>query len=345
MNFLRSMDRLWRRVRGRPAEDHEQQLMRLYWNRAELKKELSALQEQRQALQTKVDAHQGAVRRASEQLDELAAYLGRPEVGMQGLAYFQLRALWTTCAKKLARFAADLRDQQEERERTVHVTECQGNRDAQVAALHERLLNAQSIADSLDARLKLLDRKIGSLKWIWHYWQRREVRAEAAQVRAQWEIAATNVTDLADEHATLAAAPLTEFPGLSVDGKRVVNTAAIAYSEWLISCLPQRALAPVARNAISVQIFDANLGTAQECVRYMELTRVALARLSEADNLPALKDTIERIRARATYRSGIDTVPLTESLGDVRAATEGGQAAKINVLLDDYWSLAQVLLR
>jgi hypothetical protein len=347
MNLTSSIGRLWRRVLGRPLDDHEQQLMRLYWNRAELKKELSALQDERQSLQTKVESHQMAVRRASEQVEELAAYLGRPEVGIQGLLYFQLRALWLGCARKLAQFVTELRGQQEERERRRHQTECEENRAAQVGELHERLLNAQSIADSLDARLKLLARKLAALKWIWNYWRRRELQAELAQVRAQWEIAATNVTDLADERTAVASAPLVEFPGLTVEGRRIVNTAAIAFAEWLIVSLPSRGLAPLARHAISVQIFDASLGTVQECTRYMELTRAALSQLNVEKSLIALKEPIERIRARAIYRSAQDTVPLTESLGDLQGISNpdsGASPIKISVLIDDYWSIAQVLI-
>jgi hypothetical protein len=213
--------------------------------------------------------------------------------------------------------------------------------------LHERLLNAQSIADSLDARLKLLARKLAALKWIWNYWRRRELQAELAQVRAQWEIAATNVTDLADERTAVASAPLVEFPGLTVEGRRIVNTAAIAFAEWLIVSLPSRGLAPLARHAISVQIFDASLGTVQECTRYMELTRAALSQLNVEKSLIALKEPIERIRARAIYRSAQDTVPLTESLGDLQGISNpdsGASPIKISVLIDDYWSIAQVLI-
>jgi hypothetical protein len=240
-----------------------------------------------------------------------------------------------------------LRAQQEERERRRHQAEGEENRAVQVAELQERLLNAQSIADSLEARLKLLARKLAALKWIWNYWRRRELQVEVAQVRAQWEIAATNVTDLSDERTAIESVALPEFPGLSVDGRRIINTAAIAYGEWLIVSLPNRALAPLARHAISVQIFDCTLGTAEECARNMELTRVALTQLSADKSLLELKEPIGRIRAKAVYRSGLDTVPLVESLGEISLAPHQGtadQPAKISILIDDYWSIAQVLI-
>jgi hypothetical protein len=316
--------RYWRQLRGQSVDEHEQQLMRLYWNRAELKKELSDLQEERLGLLSKLESHQTAVHRATEQVEELAAYLGRPEVGVQGLLYFQLRSLWLAYSRKLAQFVTELRTQQEERERRRHQSECEANRAAQLAELDERLLNAQSIADSLDARQKLLRKKLTALKWIWNYWRRRDLQAEVAQGRAQWEVAATNVTDLSDERAAIAGAALEDFPGLSVEGRRIVNTAAIAYAEWLIANLPHRKLAPLARHAISVQIFDATLGTAQECLRNMELVRVALKEQDEIDSrLVTLKEPTERVRARAAYRSAQDAVPLVESLGSLQIEANG----------------------
>ncbi len=348
MNLVHSLSRYWRRLRGQPIDEHEQQLMRLYWNRAELKKELSDLQEEKQGLLTKLESHQTAVRRASEQVEELAAYLGRPEVGIHGLLYFQLRSLWLAYSRKLALFVSELRAQQEERERRRHQAECEASRAAQVAEMEGRLLNAQSIADSLAARLDLLRKKLSALKWIWNYWRRRDLQSEVAQVRAQWEVAATNVTDLSDERSAVAGAALEEFPGLSVEGRRIINTAAIAYAEWLVGSLPQRKVAPLARHAISVQIFDATLGTAQECLRNMELVRVALKDQDEIDKrLVTLREPTERVRSRAAYRGPQDTVPLAESLGSLQIEP-GGQneplPSKINVLIDDYWSITQVLL-
>jgi len=354
MNLGQTIARTWRRLRGQPEDPHQEQLLRLYWNRAELKKELSLLQDERHGILGKLDAQQAAIRRSTEQLEELAAYLGRPEIGTQALLYFQLRALWLACNRKLSQLASDLRQQQEERERRKHALECAAQRAAQVAQIEERLLNAQSIADSLAARRKLLSTKLAATKGFWKFRARRDLQAQVAQVQAQWEIAATNATDLSDERAAVAGAALEEYAGLSLEGKRIVNTAIIAYAEWLIVDLPNRTLAPLARQAISAQIYDANLGTVQQCERLMAPTKIALAALADTGrSLLTLKEFIDRVRARAVYRGDRDTVPLANSLGEVPlsattpavAGRPEEPAAKANVLVDDYWSIAQVLLQ
>lgn len=342
MSLGESIARLWRRLRGQQQDPHQEQLLKLYWNRAELKKELLDLQEERHGLLSKLETQQGAMRRSTEQLEELAAYLGRPEIGSQALLYFQLRALWQACRGKLAQLASELRTQQEERERKRHAAETAARRASQVGEIAERLFGVQSVADSLDARLKLLSHKLAATKGFWRFRARRSLQSEIAEVRAQWEVAATNVTDLSDERDAVANAPLAEYSGLSYEGKRIVNTALIAYAEWLINNLPDKGLAALSRQAISVQIYDANLCAPAECPRLMEMTKTALLALADPNrSLATLKEPTEKVRARAQYRSNLDTVPLADSLG----TAENSQSGKLNVLADDYWSIAQVLLQ
>jgi len=101
---------------SRPTVD-EERLLQLFWNRAELKKELNRLQVEHHALLEEIKKQESAVIRADERLEQLQKYLGDPEIAMHALAYYQLRALWHMCAEKLARFAQQLFKQQQERER------------------------------------------------------------------------------------------------------------------------------------------------------------------------------------------------------------------------------------
>src|SRR5688500_18249582 len=77
----------------RPPADDER-LLQLYWNRAELKKELSRLQDERHKLLEQLKNHEATFVRHSEQLLHLEEFLGNPETGAHALVYFQLRSLW-----------------------------------------------------------------------------------------------------------------------------------------------------------------------------------------------------------------------------------------------------------
>src|SRR5690606_26261446 len=97
-----------------PAED--ERLLQLYWNRAELKKELSRLQDERHKLLEQLRNHEATFIRHNEQLLQLEEFLGNPETGAHALVYFQLRSLWRATSAKVARFAQQLQQQQADRE-------------------------------------------------------------------------------------------------------------------------------------------------------------------------------------------------------------------------------------
>jgi hypothetical protein len=358
-----SLARQWARLRrfwsGQPQPEHEQQLIQLYWNRAELKKELTNQQEQRHALSEKLRVQEAATRRAGEVQEQLHAYLGNPETGANALVYFQLRALWKLGSEQLAKFAAELRRQQEERERKRHQEESESRRSADLAVANERLLNAQSVAVTLQSRIQLLTSRRAELgRWwllgLWNYSRRRELAKEISHLQVQWKTANAQVADLTDERTQIAASPLPEFPGLSVEGRRMVNSAALAYAEFQIALLPNRGLAPLAKDAINVQVFDIKFGSREECARLMALTKAGLQALGAgAQDLSMLKDLTDRLRARVQYRGAGDTVPTAESIPGpatatmTNAATEAldRKSSALNVLVDDYWGVGSTLTR
>ena len=83
---------------GSTAAATDERLLQLYWNRAELKKELSRLQEQCRRQLEILKREEGETQRVRDHLDQLEEYLGVPDAAPHALLYFQLRALWKLCA-------------------------------------------------------------------------------------------------------------------------------------------------------------------------------------------------------------------------------------------------------
>ncbi len=75
------------------------------------------------------------------------------------------------------------------------------------------------------------------MRGFWNYFRRRRLAEEIEAERAQWDQAVTLVTDLSDDRTNLEETPPPEFAGISVDGRRVVNTAVIAYAQQLVAAL------------------------------------------------------------------------------------------------------------
>ncbi len=333
-----------------PPDD--ERLLQLYWNRAELKKELTRLQDERHKLLEQLRKHEATFVRHSEQLVQLEEFLGNPETGPHALVYFQLRSLWRATSAKVARFAQQLGQQQADRERRRQQLEFDRVRRQQLAELDQRIESTRARAETLDAELKLQEAQLEQMRGFWNYARRRRLSEAIASGRAEWDLAMTEVTDLSDDRAALETKEPPPFERLSSDGRRVVNTAVIAYAQQLVSVLSSGGLAVLAKETTTKRVFDIQYGTREECSRLIMLLREALAVVkNEKDDLSGLKERTEALRAVVSYRSDADTVPLTDSIGTMPmppvlvSGLEAGNKAGVNVLVDDYWDLYQALLQ
>lgn len=334
----------------RPVED--ERLLQLYWNRAELKKELTRLQDERHRLLEQIRNHEATFARNREQLQTLEEFLGNPDSGPHALVYFQLRSLWRATSAKVARFAQQLQQQQADREQRRQQLEFDRTRRQELADYDRRITDARARAATLEAQLKLEQAKLESMRGFWNYANRRRLSEEIERERAEWDAAVMQVTDLSDDRTALDSKAPPDFPGICIDGRRIVNTAVIAYAQQLVVALSTGGLAVLAKETTTKRVFDMKYGTREECVRLMGSLREALAVIkNEKDDLSGLKERTDALRAVATYRSDADTIPLTDSIGTLPmpatpvSGLEAGNRAGVNVLVDDYWDLYQALLQ
>ena len=70
---------LLKRLAGRRPSAEDERLVALFRNRAELKKELASIDDQRHRLLDRLKLQEGATMRVEEHLATLEAWLGRPE--------------------------------------------------------------------------------------------------------------------------------------------------------------------------------------------------------------------------------------------------------------------------
>lgn len=339
------------RLAGAPRQEEDERLLQLYWNRAELKKEFLRLQESNYTLLEKLRKQEGAEQRLKQQQEQLEEFLGNPDVGPQALVFYQLRALWRLGHKRIMRFAEQLRRQQEERERHQQLIEFDQDRRRRLADIEKRLLDAQSYADSLEARVRLIQDKHAAMRGFWNYFRRRRLLADLAPLQLQWQAAVKDVMEVSEEQAGMEALPNPAFSGLSLEGKRLVNTAVIAYAQQLVKIMSAGGLAFLAKEATLKRVEDVHYGAREDCVRLMAQLKTALNFMAgEEWDLQALKLGTDDVRAQAQYRNDHDTVPLTDSIrtlpvSDTQSArmqSMGRDGA--NVLLDDYWDMYKALI-
>jgi len=342
-----------RRLVGRQTSPEEQErLLELYRNRAELKKEFSRLQDENYSLQQQLKQCDHSQIQTQQRLTQLEEFLGKPENGLPTLVFYQLRALWHQACRRLQELNSELSAQQQDRERRLQVMEFDQHRQRALAEIDKALLDAQSLADAVDARVQMMQRRLDELRWFWYYRRRHALQTEMQAVQREQQDAHRELADLQDQRASLVAAVCPEFPGLTVDGKRLVNTATLAYAQQLLERLGKVGLAPLCKAAAMRSVLEASYGATAECQFWLDRINTIAQQLQTAPrDITHLKQNTLRLRNNAFYRTDHDTVPVPESIGLVTVSKiETGSEPheviqeEVNALLDDYWNLYDVLL-
>ncbi|HTY49053.1 MAG TPA: hypothetical protein VMB48_05115 [Steroidobacteraceae bacterium] len=334
-----------------PEDDHR--VLYLFKNRAELKKAYAELQEEVYRLKDRIKQQEGATARVQEMLAALEARLGVAETAYPALVFYQLRALWQRGRELLEQFTGELAATQEERQRRALLAAFNRRqfveRQAAQAAVREattRLQMAQEFVTELQTQRAKLTR-------FWHYFRRRDLdrRVHGAAAVLRETGAAQAAAQAALREAEAQNAP--EFPGLSVEARRAINLAAIAYAEVLCLRLADTPLVPLARAAVGRREPAGEYGPRPACEALITLIAAARGSLESKRNLAAdVKARSAQLRRKARYRSEAEASPTPESVaigagdelaGRALATVAAGRVP--NVLGEDAWDLHRVLLR
>jgi len=335
MRVADELRRVTRRLAGHGASAEDERLVELFRNRAELKKELQALDEERQRLLDRLKLQEGATMRVEEQLAALEQYLGRPDEGYKCLAYFQLRAVWRGATRRLEQFAEELARQQKDRERKQQLTVFERAKRERLADIDRELAEARMLADQLQAEQRLDEQQLAGLHGFWNHFRRRRVRETIEARRFRIDAAVTQLTDLGDRQHEIESEPPPLFEGLSVDGRRAVNLAVIAYAEALHDRIAAAGLADLVRQSTLRRVYETVYGGREECLALLQRAGRLVVELDHMqDDLVDIKARTDRMRATATYRTDGDTIPHHETLQSAAP-----------VLLEEYWDVYKVLLR
>lgn len=341
MNLIERRSMLWRSVLASNEPVDDDRLLKLFWNRAELKKELQVLDDEMHNLRNRIKQQEGANTRLQEQLEELEVLLGNPERGPDALVHFGLRNLWRECRTQLERFAGELRKQRQDHERKRQLAQFQQDRDERLQLADERVREVEAVVRAERARLEEGRQRLDALRAFWHYFRRRELGAELGAQRERLAAAERQLEDMQESRRTIEKEPLPEFAGLSIPGRRSVNVAVIAYAQLLCLQLASAGLASQARLATHRRVEDSHFGSRADCLARLDEIAAAIAMVRAQNGVaPEIRTLTERLRSKATWRSDEEVTPVAASL------PPAGQGSAVpNVLIDDYWDLHKVLVR
>lgn len=336
---------------SKAAPEHDDKLVQLFKNRADLKKAHGALQDEIHQLRDRLKQQEGATSRVQEQLEALEMRLGDPESGFDSLVFFQLRALWRACHSQLGQFISELARQQEERERLAHVAAFTKDKAARLAQAEIRVRELDPMVDEARSTLMALEAQYRSLRGFWNYFRRRKVAETVAAQRSRTDLWLREQTDFERARDAVKDEQVPQFPGLGIDGRRAINIATIAYAQSMCARLGVSGLTLLIKGAIDGRVAEADYGSREEIGALMgRIAQATAAVLKQREWAPEIKIRADRMRQQSEYRGDSDTVPLSEST--LIAASlpalpnqPPSSVPEINVLADDYWEIYRVLLR
>jgi hypothetical protein len=332
-------------------EDHDR-VMALFRNRAELKKAHGELQEEIYRLKDRIKQQEGATARVQEMLSALEQRLGAQDSGYPALVFYQLRGLWQLGRELIEQFVADLARQLEDRERRAHFAENNRKLFAKRQGVESQLRAAETGAADAGANLASLQAQLAELTRFWHYFKKRSLAHQVESAKSLVSGAEVTLTEARAAFEAVEKEGSPEFPGLSLDARRAINVASIAYAEVLCLRLVKTKLVALAREATARREVADDYGSRAECESLMAEIARARALIQARTNIAQeVKTRSERLKQIARYRGANDSSPTPESIafgeGDVLAGeTLGASAARMpNVLAEDTWDLFRVLLR
>jgi hypothetical protein len=332
------------------SEDNEggfdERLVALFRNRAQLKKSYQDLQTDFFRLQEQLKNANASTRRAEERLEAIERLMAKPEAGYNGLVYFQLRALWRSCNDQLVQFAEELARQQEEKERKKLAQKFNADRSHRLGDVNDLLHRIKDEASEIAEEILTLEEKRKGLSGIWNYFRRRSLDARAAEKKAEQDAARTRVDELLDKRLEIEGETPPDFDAISVEGRRIINIAVVAYAHHLHQYFSQFDIARLAREAVTRPIQDLKYGSEEECTRLISQIQELMLGLKDRHlQLVGLKELAQEIRRHAEFRSEEETVPVASSLDEMVLGPNAGPGPRVNVLSDEFWDIYEVFRR
>jgi hypothetical protein len=339
----------------RNPDDSNEQLLKLYWNRAGVKRELKALRRERFELLDKLKEQEGAIARAQEQLEGLERLLTNPLAAANAMVYFQLRHLWKVGAQRLEQFGKELQGMREKRERAQLHEAAIAKRDRRLDAISEKLAGLVEKHKLVVEEAAKFEQQLTRMNKLIRLFRGPRLRNRVAGLHNGREMLEQKIEELKELTEKIQGEPLPEPEEISVESRRLINTAVIALAQHLVAHFSEHDIASLAKTATERAVGDMKFGDRRDCDRMVERIREKIEELKQQKTLADLvKKRADQLLTEMKFRNDTDTVPTIDCL-QLISRNAGATTAedltrhaseaplRINVLADDYWDLLAVL--
>jgi hypothetical protein len=339
----------------RHSEPPDEQLLRLYWNRAGVKRELSSLKRERFELLDKLKEQEGAITRAQEQLEGLERLLTNPLAAANAMVYFQLRHMWRVASLRLEQFGKELHMQRERRERAQLHEAALAKRKRRLDAVNEKLTALLQKRKSVIEEGLRLEQRLERMNVVVKLFRGRHTRNLIQGLRTGRSTLEERINEFNELAEKIQGEPLPEPEGLSLESRRLINLAIIAFAQHLVVHFSEHDLASLAKTSTERPVADMKFGDRRTCDHMVERIRERVEELRTDKTLAdKVKRRTDRLVNEMRYRNETDSAPMPECVKRIVTAPEpetgGGPMRRasdaplqINVVENDYWDLHSIL--
>ena len=340
----------------RDEDPTSEQLLKLYWNRAGVKRELRALKQERFELLDKLKEQEGAIVRAQEQLEGLERLLTNPLAAANAMVYFQLRHLWRVGAQRLEQFGKELELQREKRERAQIQDAAIAKRKRRLDAVHEKLRGLAEKRKLVTEEAARLEQRLAGMNVLVRLFRARAFKRQIAGLADGRQMLEGKLEELKELTEKIQSEPLPEPEELSLESRRLINTAIIALAQHLVVHFSEHDISSLAKTSTERGVGDMKFGDRRDCDRVVEWIREKIEELKQQKTIADhVKKRTDQLLTEIKYRNDTDSVPAVDSLqlisrnpgvqaNELELARRATDAPlRINVLADDYWDLLSVM--
>ncbi len=334
----------------RQPEASQEQLLKLYWDRASVKRELTSLRRERYALLDRLKEQEGAIMQAQEQLQGLERLLTNPLAASNAMVYFQLRRLWRTCALRVEQLGKELQSQRERRERAQLQEAELSRRQRRLNAIAHRVSDLDVKRRVVADETRRLEEELARMNMLVKLFRGPGARRRLERLGKNRRVLDDRIDEFSQLTEKIQGEPLPEPEALSIESRRLINTAIIALAQQLVVHFAGDDLAGLAKATTERAVGDMKFGDRGDCDRLVEEIR------AQIEDLRQDRGMAERVRRRAdhlapqlTYRSDNESVPTASSVAGVPLRVGPGSQTstrpplEVNVLADNYWDVNAAL--
>jgi hypothetical protein len=323
-------------------------LLELYWNRAELKKEFASLREETFRLQNQVKKEQGKTARLEQKFEQLENLLFDPDWVHNVIVHYQLKAMNATLARKLARFAEQMKQQREKRQHNKLMASWSDQQAAKVAAIETEIAALVTQLEEFEHRLNGERNAYAGKGSLRRYLCRRATTRLLDELVGEIESRRQQLAELEQALARTSRDAAPGVGGLSTASKRTINFMILSFAQEMYLHYRHEDLALLAREAGNKSAGAINYGDRNACAEL--LSRIA----RKLDSMPkasafaeVLPERGRKLAETAQFRSDDDPVPTAESVAGLYELRKHGLVltGEANLLGDNYWSLMRILSR